>query len=462
MSQSRHYLQKLQAIPFVFTNELSLFPAFLFAQISVHYPNKVQFILPFILFYSFKTTILFLFRKKPMNCQKLLMISMYLGVFGCIIGAFFTNSAIGLAISSMFLGATSGTAFPSFRTLFFHWQEQKGLKRTKKDSYIEMIFSAIFFFTLFTLLQKNLSVAFIWTGLAFLLTLSILPTYPPYTPDNHVPVPDYTHKESIFLFLTVFFSMFLIKQSTTLGYTDYLYLFFIFLTTILVVYGVLTWQHKLTQPFPPHFLILCIYKGLLLNFLFIFCSAYLVFLNSPKALYTVYTIYLIGLLSGPIVRKQIQKLLPNTPIFHLFFTGIMLSLALLTNKWTFLVGIYFLSVFITQLNRQLNTESYHDIYLPEDIRLVSKYRLTNLGSVLNQALILAIFAIFTKKNQHISIQSLYDHTAPLMHSRQIFIKTKFILLIFFAVFTFIFLLLPEHMFLADYFKTHKEMKKQSK
>ncbi|PLS35210.1 hypothetical protein CYV26_07445 [Carnobacterium maltaromaticum] len=79
-------------------------------------------------------------------------------------------------------------------------------------------------------------------------------------------------------------------------------------------------------------------------------------------------------------------------------TGLLVSFIFLLFQPTFYVGILFLSLFVSELNSELDEYVYNQVDLPKDFRLIAKARLTNIGSVINQLIMfttLYIAALYT-------------------------------------------------------------------
>ncbi|MEG0254916.1 MAG: hypothetical protein RR669_04990, partial [Vagococcus sp.] len=116
----RKLLLTLRFIPFVLSNGMNLFPILIFTQLFLSNRKVTHFVLPLILYYSFKTTILFLIKIKPIKSQQLLKIAIVIGVVGSILGAFYSVSFYFVLLSGSFLGICSGLLYPSFLTVQFH------------------------------------------------------------------------------------------------------------------------------------------------------------------------------------------------------------------------------------------------------------------------------------------------------------------------------------------------------
>lgn len=435
-------LLKLQAIPFVLTNGMSLFPAFVIAQISVYHEGMDKYVLPLILYYCFKTTILLVIRRKVFDCRILLKFSFIMGIIGCLFGFLMDYSYIFAVLSGISLGMTSGTAFPSFRTISFNEDTYNQFKMGKMDQIVQAVYGLIFSIILFYLVANNARWAFLFIGLNIILAAAIIRKFPGYEIKQSVDLPHYSILGTIGLFAIAFTSIFVAKNSIELGRDSYFFGFLILLATVLTLYLIVQHRGHKKQPVPSFFLVLSIYKGMILNFLFVFCTFYKVFLTQNKALYIVYTLYLSGLLLGGTITSLLSKTFKKYNYFQILSAGIIIGLCAVISKYTFYPGIFILSVFITQLNRRLNRDIYQYDQLPEEVRLVTKYRLTNIGSILQQVVMVGFVSFAVSFSSKVSIKDIFypDYGNPTEGNILLYlIIAKFMLVIFFIVFLLILL-----------------------
>lgn len=112
--------KKLTFIPFVMINGMNFFPIFILSQLFINHEKINRFILPLVMFYCFKTTILFIFRIKEIDSFKLLKFSILVGIIGSFIG-FLSHRHFYLQIfSGIFLGISSGLLTPAHLTVKLH------------------------------------------------------------------------------------------------------------------------------------------------------------------------------------------------------------------------------------------------------------------------------------------------------------------------------------------------------
>lgn len=404
--KSKKILLSLQFIPFVLTNGMNLFPIFIFANLFLKYRSVNEYVLPLILYYSFKTTILFLLRLKPIKMNQLLQISIVIGIVGTILGSMYeVNFYFGL-ISGMMLGICSGLLYPSFLTVSFHEKKMNDFGITAKDQLYSLGFATVFTLVLFTLVKWSIPATFIFLGVNLCFLLIILSAYPHYQIKETKTYPDYPLFETLFLFLTGFFTIFIIKIDKKLGVSGSLTIFFMLLAVLIVGYVSYLIKKKPERRVSPLLTSVIIYKGMVTNFLLVFCTFDRLIREGNTALYKIYTLYLLGIILSPMVYSKILKKMSISKIPTVIVSGLVCGFVLLLIPHLFYVGIFVISLFISQLNQRLNQYVYLNSDLPQDHRLVSKFRLNNLGSILHQILMTLLMYVITLMFKTISLDEI--------------------------------------------------------
>lgn len=436
---NKRILLSLRFIPFVLTNGMNLFPILIFAQLFLTYRNMTHYVLPLILYYSFKTTILFLVRIKPIKVSHLLQFSIMIGIIGAFSGAFYKESfSLGLIAGAM-LGVCSGLLYPSFLTVHLHEKTLNNFGLSKNDQFYSIGFAFIFSMILFHLLKYSISLTFIFLGLNLMLLLIIVSVYPHYEIEEVIEYPKYPIIESLFLFSVGFFSIFIIKAEKKLGVANSLPIFFLFLVVMVLIYLVYLMRIKPERRLSPLLTQILIFKGMLTNFILVFTTFNQLIREGGESLSIIYSLYLIAIIISPVVGKQLVKKHSEATQVKLIEVGIIsgLILVLFPFNFSYYLGIFLISLFSSQLNQRLTQHVYEEVDLPKDSRLMAKFRLNNLGSILHQILMMLIIYLITIMFKNITVDEIFMSYSYKQVDKSAFFTldiTKWILVVSFIIF----------------------------
>lgn len=435
--KSKKILLSLQFIPFVLTNGMNLFPIFIFANLFLKYRDVSQYVLPLILYYSFKTTILFLLRLKPFRMNRLLQISIIIGILGTLLGSMYEwNFYFGL-LSGALLGICSGLLYPSFLTVQFHEKNMNDFGITPRDQIYSLGFATIFTLVLFTLVKWSIPATFIFLGINLVLLFIIISVYPHYQIEEIASYPDYPIFETLFLFLTGFFTIFIIKIDKKLGVSGSLSLFFTLLAILIIVYLIYLLKRKPVRRLSPLLTGIIIFKGMVTNFILVFCTFNQLIQEGNTALYKIYTLYLLGIIISPLIYNALIKKVSKLRMPYLIMSGLLCGFILMLVPFLFYLGVFMISLFISQINQRLNQFVYFHSELPQDHRLVSKYRLNNLGSILHQIIMTLVMYGITLLFKTVSLEEIlksYSYKTVDPSAFYTLEVTKSILVLFFIIY----------------------------
>lgn len=432
----RHIILSLRFIPFVLTNGMNLFPVFILAQFFIQHKDVSQYVLPLLLYYSFKTTTLVLIRIKPISMLFLLKLSICIGICGSILGYFSDYHILFALLAGMFLGVCSGTLYPSYLTVQFHEKELNDFGMTTKEQLYALGFAFMFSSILFKLVKVSLPITFLFLGFNLLVLLMIISVYPSYSLPDGESQPSYSVIETLFLFLTGFFSIFIIKGGKKLGISDALPVYFLFLLILILLYVLYIRKMKPMRHVPTTLTQVIIYKGMLTNFILVFCTFYQLINEGSQSIYMVYSLYLSAIILAPFSRQALKKI----PLLDRLTWQLIVSFLCLLHAHTFYIGVFLLSLASSQLNQELNVLVYKESTLPKDNRLAAKYRLNNVGSVIHQVLMMFLLYVITHVLNTVSLDDvLRAYSDKNMDPSAYFPLdlTKIIILIVFTAFLFI-------------------------
>lgn len=429
-------MMTLRFVPFVLTNGMNLFPIFILAHLFLQHNRAKDYVLPLILYYCFKSTILFLIRLVPIRMNRLLLLSIITGVIGCLLGSLVNVHLIYGIMAGALLGICSGTLFPSYMTVQFHQKQLNDFGTTTKDQLYSLVFAVFFSVILFRLIAYSVPFTFLYLGINLSLLFFIVSSYPDYELEDNTAYPEYSVLETLFLFIVGFFSIFVLKGDKKLGNAHSLPLFFAFLCGLLVLYFFYLRKVNLERQFRPLATVMMIFKGMITNFVFVFCTMYQLMRHGKTAIHMVYSFYLLAIIIAPICLTIIKKKIKEENIYAFIFSGMLVSFVLLLIDPLFYVGVFMLSLFNAMYNQILNQKVYHKAGLPQDFRLVAKYRLGNIGSITHQLIMMSSLFLLTVTLHTASMTEIFKaysfkHEDASVHP--IFLIAKIILLVLFTV-----------------------------
>lgn len=434
MKRLKHLISYLSFVPDVLTNAMNLFPILLFTHLFTESRDRVWWIIPLLLYYGFKTMILFLLRFAHISTRRLLEGSIYLGIIGVVIGSFSESSLVLASLSGITLGICSGTLFPSYLTVTYH-EGYFGQSQQKKEAIPSLVYAGLLFFGLFKAINYSLMVGFLYLVPHLLMLAILVSFYPDYEGGGYEDYPSYSVPETLAVFFLGFLTVFILKGGKKVGSALLLPGFFTFLILSLLAYTVFIWRVKPTRYVAMLPTKLMIFKGMLTNFILVFCTFHQTLIHGRIALYIVYFSYLVALILASTIQRVVKKYLPEVSPEMLSYYLLFVSFILLLNDISFYWGVFLLSVGSSQFNQLLNRYIYNHSNLPRDIRLLSKYRLNNIGSILQQVMMMGILGAVSLVEPHLSIGRLfYDYSYHIIQdnkSPDLFIA-KLGLLLFFS------------------------------
>ena len=189
---------------------------------------------------------------------------------------------------------------------------------------------------------------------------------PNYTINDSKALSHNSKIQSIIIFILAFFSIYIVTFSRQTGSITFLPEILIISFIAIALYCLYLLISKNSFKLSAWLNTSIIYRGMLLNFIFLFCTFYLVLLKGLGSLYYVYFIYFISILLGPILK-------------NIFL--VVLGLLFLFHPFTFLLGVLLLCLFVTFNNSYLNDTIYYHSSLTRDSRILTKYRLSMMGSI---------------------------------------------------------------------------------
>ncbi|MCT3067903.1 hypothetical protein EFN63_05915 [Leuconostoc citreum] len=424
----------------IISSTVIVLPFMFFLRISA--THTVSSVLPFVIFYTLRTTGIFLIRgiKTSLNSASLLKISLYSGTLGSIfgiIGSFFPELYI---ISGFFLGL-SAAWLPTANTSI-NFLNIKNNLLLAKNKYFTILTLILIGYILFIPSKTSFIIFFLFYTVLYLIAIITLPTLNQYAVDSH-DLESYSY-QYLGLFVVFFVLIFSLRSSRLMKNImqfDY-FIWGSLLLAIVLIVSKLFFNRAPQRNVPNLLSYISIINGALGNYLFLFASLYVAGYYGHHDLFTRFYIpYIIGIVTAPIINKVLVKK-NNHTIFIMLFIGLLIMFFRPLFPW----GILSLSITKGCLNLKLNHIYMTQDNLPSDKRIWVKNTIQSTGSIIYQFIIMITGSLIVSDNNH-SIKELLDITSqgiPSNYSRALMIEwnlvTTTILLIMIMFYYFFYLL----------------------
>ncbi len=359
------------------------FVILMLTHLFINHPSK-NFLLPLIFYYSVKSSVLFIFRSHPVQTANLFKYGVLIGLLGCL-AAFISNDSVFIySISGIFLGVCSGVLLPSYATLKRSNNKQSNKEPSKKWEISGVLCSLIYLIAMAQLIKVNSSIVFILLGFTLLWLYEHQSENLVFDLEIPSEYPKYAFFESFFLFIVIFSFVFVLKQDKKEGITDLLPELILFFFILAIIYSVYRYKRRPERRISVKISSLIIYKGMVTNFILAFLTFYQVIKKGAGELMIIYFLYLVGTVVKGVILSFLKRSCHGISAQQLIRTGLAVSFIFLLFQPTFYMGILLLSIFVGELNSQLDNYVYNHVDLPKEFRLIAKARLTTIGSVMNQ------------------------------------------------------------------------------
>lgn len=388
----RFLRQFTQTTPFVLANTMIVIPYLLFMHLIDSRLSVT--VLPFVLFYTFRVTGIFLIRGlyRSIDQYTLLMVSLLaggIGAFLTLIGALhFTFYLFG----SIFLGLSAAWLPPANTSVNF-FEKSKGFQTMSSRRYLValIVLLPLFLGTTLTFPIQAVIVPSIVT-LYFVCAYHTVKHYPHYEMDFKELTKHVFSLSELVWFVLFFIALFLLRSGRLLFSESMLnnaiILFAgIFMAAIVVVNQVKNrwklplWQNALT------FL-----NGMLGNFIFLFGAFYVAVYKGAATQGTyLFLPYLLGVISSLVLAGKVRQAFKNELLVQL--VGLAAGLLLLSVRPLFPVAIFILTFFQKGTSAWLNRLYYQTDTIEAQQRLTAKYSTSNKGSITHQFILMFLMLV---------------------------------------------------------------------
>ena len=373
---------------FLLSNTIVLIPYILFIQLSDGV--NVATILPFVLFYTFRMTGIFLIRgiRNTIDSLKLLRLSLLLGGAGSFLGMIAAVYSPLYIISGILLGL-SGAWLPMTNTSVKMYEKEFGKKKKTSVSAIFILTALLLCAMVIGGQNKGVLIFFVYLVYYIFAGLSLKghATYLATTESE-----DTFSKKDLGLFL-LFFCLLLFLRSGRLltNATEFDYsILGVSLFFLLFVLGINSYWKKRTWKVSSSLNFVTLINGIVGNYLFLFGSLYITGVYGRESLATyLYAPYALGMifamaLSGRLIKHFGEKTL------QLLLLGLLGGLLVMMVSQLVIAGIFFLSFFKSVLNSWLTQRYYSQKQISQDKRLWIKYSTQNKGSIAHQFFLMTL------------------------------------------------------------------------
>lgn len=441
MSTIKNILRQfMQATPFVLSNTIIFVPYLLFMGLSNGV--KLETTLPFVLFYTFRMTGIFLLRsfKGKLETFTILIISILFGGLGCFFGLT-AKLFFPLYYLSAILIGLSAAWLPASNTTVNFYEKDQGVSVFKKESSLFAVLALVVLIASLNLpTSSRMIVVLLEYGALYIAAYHTITHFPSYEIDfNEVDRKVVSVKEFV-LFLVFFILLLFIRLARMLLNTDFL---IVGVTGFSFLFILAAWyfnRQRKVWKLPAWLNVFTFVTGMCNNFMLLFGAFYIaVRLGSGKIVSHLYIPYILGILLSGMIVKQLYRLFPKQDPKVLHVYGFFLSLITLLYSPMFSVGIFLLSTFTSATGSFLNKTYYHEEILPKDERVIIKYSTQTKGSICHQLLLVTLLWLLIQEKQLplITVLKITQHrvinASAVSVVEKIHLISVFLLIVLFAV-----------------------------
>ncbi|MGX7201616.1 hypothetical protein BCR22_08950 [Enterococcus plantarum] len=406
----------LQVAPFILSNTIIFIPYFLFLSLSDG--TTLERVLPFVLFYTFRMTGIFLLKsfKLSLSSFNILIISILLGGAGCLIGVLGQFYFPAYLFSAVLLGL-SASWLPAANTTVNYHEKQQGYSALtgRKYLFILLLFGGVI---ASLTLPKELRIPLVLGeyALLYIAAYHTVTHYPDYEIDFNEVNKQVISVKEFFLFLFFFVLLLFIRSARLLFDPKLLDVGLIGFSILFVIAGWYLNSQRKTWKLPLWLNLMTFANGMCMNFLLLFGTFYVSLrLGIDRLTANLYIPYVLGIVGAAFVIKFLYHLFPNVDPKIIHLGGFILSLFFLLFRPIFPVGIFLLSCFISATGSFLNQQYYQEAILPQDQRIITKYSTQTKGSVTHQLLLMSVLWLLAKQAQ-LPVKTVLQITAHRTHN----------------------------------------------
>lgn len=393
MEKLKTFLRQFtETTPFILNNTMNLIPYLLYVHL-VDGKTAIS-VLPFVLFYTFRMTGIFLVRGLYQSIEKytLMMLALLLGSLGglftfcgMIYFPFYLLGAVGLGLSAAWL--------PPANASVNYFEKSQGFQNMTGKKYLLAFLLLVPLLWGLTLAswQQLLVVPGLVT-LYFVLAYHTVRHYPHYELDFKDITKHVLSMRELTWFGLFFIGLFLLRSGRLLFNEHYLNLAILLFCFFFIaeVFGIHHFRQRWQLPLWQN--LLTFVNGMIGNYLLLFGTFYVAAVDGRETLgWRLFFPYILGLVSALLLGGRVRRYFKNPLRSQL--TGLALGLLLIMLPKIFSLGIFVLAFFQNSTNQWLNRIYNETQTIPENQRMTAKYATLNKGSILHQFLLMSLIAL---------------------------------------------------------------------
>ena len=393
MEAIKNFLRQFtQTTPFVLSNTMIVIPYLLFMHLID--PRMSVTVLPFVLFYTFRVTGIFLIRGlyRSIDQYTLLMISLLVGGIGSFLTLMGALNFTFYLFGSLFLGV-SAAWLPPANTSVNLFEKSKGFQSMSSRRYLValIVLLPLFFGTMIALPLQAVIVPSIVT-LYFVCAYHTVKHYPHYEMDFKELTKHVFSFSELTWFILFFIALFLLRSGRLLFDESMLNGAIILFSGIFMFAVVIVHQVKDRWKLPLWQNALTFLNGMLGNFIFLFGAFYVAVYKgaASQGLY-LFLPYLLGVIGSLVLAGKVRKSFKNDLIVQLI--GLTVGLLLLSVRVLFPLAIFVLTFFQKGTSSWLNRLYYQTESIDKQQRITAKYSTSNKGSITHQFILMFLMLI---------------------------------------------------------------------
>ncbi|WP_125767194.1 hypothetical protein [Lapidilactobacillus wuchangensis] len=386
---------KQQAAPFsalllsITSFTVNILPYLLLPQLILRQHVVILNALPFVLFYTFRRTVLFLFRGYQPRAERLLTIGVVAGILGSFLGLFGSWLPIFWDLAGVGIGIASALLPPAIR-VFGHRQKQQHLPKIKHSALYQ--YGALLLLILLIQLAGGDHIVWSFAGMLLYLLLGGVgfwasPLRQPWTPFRL----HNAKRITINLILTaaIFIGLINLRMTRNEGTLTTLLHGLIFLAIILPI-GLLLFSWHLSRGNDRITWTIRargILRGMCIDFVAVYGTIYCFVILGSAFYVWVILMYVVAMAIGAPLLSFLAKKIPA--ISRPTMTLLLMALGLVLTFWqpVYLVGILCLRIVVGELNREVIGELDTQTPLTPDEEYLVAPRLLSLGGLTLQMIL---------------------------------------------------------------------------
>lgn len=385
-------LAAVATTPFLLSNLITIIPYLMY----IHLLNgrQVLTVLPFVLFYTFRMTGIFLLKglKRPIEKYTLMIVALLVGSLGSIFSllgemypSFYLIGGIGLGLCAAWL--------PPANVSVHFYEKKQGQAKMPSWQYLVVLLLLIPLFWGLTLpLNKQMLIVPAVLTIYFIAAYYGIRQHPYYQLDfKHLSRQMFSLKE--FLYFALFFGILFLLRSGRLLFNE-LYLNLAILGfTLLFLMLIFTLQRRYQQWVLPLWQnMLTFLNGIFGNFILLFGSFYVsAVYGRDQLVYLLFIPYAVSMILASLLGEKVRRKAKKSLYSQLFGLGIGLLLMLVPHF--FPIAIFVLNFFQKSINQWLNQLYDASDKIPASRKFTAKYATANLGSIFHQFIMMVVMTL---------------------------------------------------------------------